>query len=103
MYWHSDHSDRIWLITFTQLGQNCVAGDGHSARVCTLSDSVSMVCARVGRNGSNFECRTHEFSGGNFVGQADSRIDEEAFRLDSQRATKKYIRHKTLSERFGAF
>lgn len=103
MHRHSLNRHRYWPITFPKLGQNCVARDGHIARAGTLPGSVSMVCARVGRYRTNIERRTHKFSRRDFLGQADKGIDQEAFRLESERATRKHIGHKTLSERFGAF
>ncbi len=87
MHRHSLHRHRYWLITFTKLGQNCVAGDGHTAAVGTLPDSVSVVCEWIGHYGTNFERRTDEFSGCDFLGQADKGIDQETFRLVSANFT----------------
>lgn len=80
---HRDGGDRhrYRLSTFTKVGENRVAGDGHAAGVGTLPRSVLVVYERVGRYGTNLERRTDKFSCVDFLGQADKRIHQEALSL----------------------
>ncbi|HKU74575.1 MAG TPA: hypothetical protein VJR02_11685 [Pyrinomonadaceae bacterium] len=71
----------IGLLLAKKLGQNCLAGDGHSVGVTTLRDSLFMVRTRAGPYWAGLERRDHKLSCLNFLGQVDERIHQEAFPL----------------------
>lgn len=78
---YRDNCHRFRLITYSKVGQSCMACDGHVAGVVTLHNSVFVVCGRREHRRASLERYTDNLSGPNLLDQLDKRIHQEALRL----------------------